>query len=122
MNCYELIYWPFVKQTINNTQRDPANDEYVRKGLQVAVERIEINQPGFRHRHHGTHGMIRSVTRSAFVLLAAYHNHGLEDLLPHGWFELLASVDGLLEYWQDDIAETTTWRNMMKVLIDNIRI
>ncbi|KAG4439842.1 hypothetical protein IFR05_004691 [Cadophora sp. M221] len=117
LNCYELIYWPFVNHTINGGQRDPASDEYVKKGLQVAANRIEINQPGFKHRHHGTYGMIKSVTRSTFVLLAASHNNGLEDLMPVGWMGLLPCVDELLEFWEDEIAAAAGWREMMKVLV-----
>lgn len=122
MNCYELIYWPFVEYAINSSQRDIANEEYVRKGLQVAVERIEINRPGFLHRHHGTQLMIRSVTRSAFVLLAARLTPELGDIVPRDMFEVLASVDGLLLYWQDDLVEAATWRDMMKVLVENINV
>ncbi|KAH7342785.1 hypothetical protein BKA65DRAFT_537985 [Rhexocercosporidium sp. MPI-PUGE-AT-0058] len=118
LNCYELIYWPFVKHAINGGQRDPVSDEYVKKGLQAAANRIETNQPGFKHRHHGTYGMIRSVTRSAFVLLAACHNNGLGDLMPVSWIDLLRSVDELLEFWEDEIADAVRWREMMKVLVE----
>lgn len=121
LNCYELIYWPFIKHAINSRHRNQANDEYVKKGLQVAVERIQTNEPGFRHRHHGTYGMIKSVTRSAFVLLAAFHNGGMTYLIPDSWFELMLGVDGLLEFWQDELAEAAMWRAMMKVLIENMQ-
>ncbi|KAL5329048.1 hypothetical protein ACEPPN_002557 [Leptodophora sp. 'Broadleaf-Isolate-01'] len=118
LNCYELIYWPFVNHVINGGQRDPISDEYVKKGLQAAANRIETNQPGFKHRHHGTYGMIRSVTRSTFVLLAACHNNSLEDLMPVGWMGLLPCVDELLEFWEDEIAAAVKWREMMKVLVE----
>lgn len=107
-----------MKHAINGGQRDPTSDEYVKKGLQVAANRIDTNQPGFKHRHHGTYGMIRSVTRSTFVLLAACHNRQFKDLMPVGWFDLLSRVDELLEFWEDEITSARSWREMMKVLIE----
>ncbi|KAG4422949.1 hypothetical protein IFR04_003861 [Cadophora malorum] len=118
LNCYELIYWPFVKHAVNGGQQDQKSDEYIKKGLQVAADRIAINQPGFKHRHHGTYGMIKSVTRSTFVLLAACHSNRLQHLMPVGWLELLPSVDDLLEFWEDEIAAAASWREMMKLLVE----
>lgn len=120
LNCYELIYWPFVKHTINSSHRNPINDEYVKKGLQVAIDRIEINQPGFTHRHHGTYFMIKCVTRSAFVLLAAHHSRGLDDLMPQGWLGLMGSVDGLLEFWQEELPGAWGWRETLKTLVKDV--
>lgn len=110
-----------MKHAINGGQRDSASDEYIKKGLQVAADRIAINQPGFKHRHHGTYGMIKSVTRSTFVLLAACHNNQLKDLMPIGWLELLPSVDDLLEFWEDEISAAASWREMMKLLVEEAR-
>ncbi|KAK0125362.1 hypothetical protein ONS95_000616 [Cadophora gregata] len=121
LNCYELMYWPFVKHAINGGQRDLASDDYVKKGLQIAADRNEINQPGFKHRHHGTYGMIRSVTRSTFVLLAARQSSRLQDFMPVDWFDLLPSVDHLLEFWEDEIPAAFTWRGMRKLLVEQAR-
>ena len=111
-----------MKHAVKGSHRNPANDRYVKKGLQVAVERIETNQPGFRHRHHGTYGMIKSVTRSFFVLLAAYHHQGLEDLMPEAWFNLYPTIDSLLEFWQDELASAENWRDIMRLLVGKTHI
>ncbi|OBT99227.2 hypothetical protein VE01_02745 [Pseudogymnoascus verrucosus] len=116
-NCYEFIYWPFIKHTINSPFRNLSTDEYVRKGLQVAMDRLNLNRPGFKHRHHGTYYLIRSCTRSAFVLLAAHFKGNLEDLMPIGWFETIWSVVDLLEFWQDELPDARRWRDSMTHLM-----
>lgn len=117
-NCYEFIYWPFIKHTINSPFRNLSTDEYVRKGLQAAMDRLNINKPGFKHRHHGTYYLIRSCTRSAFVLLAAHLKGNLEDLMPIGWFETIWSVVDLLEFWQDELPIARRWRDIITHLME----
>lgn len=117
-NCYEFIYWPFIKHTINSPFRNLSTDEYVRKGLQAAMDRVNINRPGFKHRHHGTYYLIRSCTRSAFVLLAAHLKGNLEDLMPVGWFEIIWGVVDLLEFWQDELPIARRWRDVITHLME----
>jgi len=119
-NCYEFIYWPFVKNTITNPFRHFTNDDYVRKGLRAAMKRLEVNKPGFKHQHHGTYFMIRSCTRSAFVLLAAHFKGNLKDLMPNGWFETIWSVVDLLGFWQDNLPPARRWRDMMTHLMNQV--
>tara|TARA_R110002060_G_scaffold34779_4_gene45604 strand:+ start:708 stop:836 length:129 start_codon:yes stop_codon:yes gene_type:complete len=38
--------------------------------------------------------------------------------MPVGWLELLPSVDDLLEFWEDEIAAAASWREMMKLLVE----
>jgi hypothetical protein len=88
MNCYENMYWPFTTRAINfPTSRNRAFDDFTRRGLQVCVDRIRVNENGFQHRHHGTFFMLRSVTRSALVLIAAKTCRHLDGLLPIEWYE-----------------------------------
>ncbi|KAJ9241433.1 transcriptional regulator family: Fungal Specific TF [Paecilomyces variotii] len=105
LDCYEWMYFPFMAETINHGQRDPSVDEYARKGLQMSVDRIRKNQPGFNHRHHGTWLMLRSCTRSALILLAASHSREAQDLMPEGWQEAVKSAMDMLRFWEEEVSD-----------------
>jgi hypothetical protein len=111
LDCYEMMYWPFVVDAVNShyTQahsRAPHNssitDSFARKGLLVCVQRIQKNERGFYHRHHGTWLMLRSCTRSALVLLGARNSARLAGLLPAGWEEAVYKVCGMLRFWANE--------------------
>lgn len=76
------------------------------KALSLHVERIQVNKPGFYHRHHGTWFMIRSCSRSATMLLrAAIHNQATERVednlrLPDGWHGAVLDVIELHWHWR----------------------
>lgn len=115
LDCYEWMYFPFMAETINRGRRDPSIDEYARKGLQMSVDRIRKNQPGFNHRHHGTWLMLRSCTRSALILLAAYHSRGVQDLMPQGWQEAVKSAMDMLRFWEDEVSDA---RDRLQVITE----
>src|SRR6187402_3167342 len=70
LDCYEMMYWPFVVDAIHGTLRpSPSSESFARKGFQLCVQRVDQNERGFYQRHHGTWLMLRSCTRSALVLL-----------------------------------------------------
>jgi len=126
INMYEMLYWPFVDAVINHvpnaadadaddgvgrssssTNNNTALIGLVTKGLQTHVDRIQVNIPGFRHRHHGTPCMLRSCGRSALVLLAAASklqgsvNQGLLPLfeMPADWKSAVVAIIEMNRYW-----------------------
>lgn len=105
MNFYELIYWPFLDAMINQQQGFLAVEEYGRKGLHCCSERIRLNKPGFRHRHHGTWFMLQSCTRSALILLAAAHTSYAVELMPDGWRYSVIDVMEMLRFWEHEVGD-----------------
>ena len=67
----------------------------------MCVQRIEKNETGFHQRHHGTWLMLRSCTRSAFVLIAGERS-GMNYLLPENWETAVGKTLQLLRYWQEE--------------------
>ncbi|KAI9044786.1 C6 zinc finger domain protein [Aspergillus affinis] len=58
------------------TERIVDEDQYLvrslaRKGLQKHMERLWVNRPGYKHRHHGTLFLLRNCSRSALILIDA---------------------------------------------------
>jgi hypothetical protein len=111
INVYEILYWPFVDWGLRPGSIDnstPLLQRLATKGLQIHVDRIIVNRPGFTHRHHGTFGMIKSCTRSALILLAAgsAQNSAFEDhhnqpyQMPMDWPDAVHEVIQLLENWK----------------------
>jgi Fungal Zn(2)-Cys(6) binuclear cluster domain len=108
-NVYEMIYWPFLTPYLgleNSSYDEMAkNDSEMRvlaeKALQAHVDRIILNRPGFKHRHHGTWPMIRSCTRSLMVLIKC----ATSLPMPVGWVEAAQEVIELNRYWQLESAD-----------------
>lgn len=96
------MYWHSIVDTVHGRQRGGATELFVRKGLLVCVQRVQINEEGFYHRHHGTWLMLRSCTRSALVLLAAARCPCLVSALPAGWEEAVLKVMSMLSFWKDE--------------------
>lgn len=120
LNLWEVIYWPFLEIFINWRIHIPDVKQYVRKGLQIGIDRIHINRPGFRHRHHGTWLMLQSCTRSALGLLAAAYSPEAACLLPSDWKEAVFDTIGLLRFWQDEAADASDRLNILEELISGI--
>ncbi|KAH8809201.1 hypothetical protein F5884DRAFT_396765 [Xylogone sp. PMI_703] len=102
LDCYEMMYWPFVVDAIHGKLRSATAESFARKGFVVCVQRIMKNESGFYHRHHGTWLMLRSCTRSALVLLAAARAPGLRGLLPADWEIAVYKVTVMLNYWKEE--------------------
>ncbi|KAJ2892232.1 uncharacterized protein MKZ38_010101 [Zalerion maritima] len=107
-NVFELIYWPFVVSVLDSQRQQPHTSPLspsprvlglASKGLETHVRRLTINEPGFRHRHHGTLFMIASCTRSALVLTAA-RIAGLNIPMPESWDNAVWKALALLEFWE----------------------
>jgi hypothetical protein len=89
----------------------------VRKGLQVCVQRVDINEKGFYHRHHGTWLMLRSCTRSALVLLATARCSDLVSLMPEGWEEAVAKVMAMLGFWKGESRDVMDRLQILETLV-----
>jgi hypothetical protein len=96
------MYWHPIVDTVHRRQCSSSTELFVRKGLLVCVQRVQINEEGFYHRHHGTWLMLRSCTRSALVLLAAARCPELVPTLPEGWEEAILKVVDMLSFWKDE--------------------
>jgi hypothetical protein len=120
LDCYEMIYWPFVVDAIHEKLiSDPELEAFARKGLHLCVERIEKNESGFYHRHHGTWLMLRSCTRSALVLCGAALKD-LKSLLPSDWKTVVEKVVHLLRYWRDEAKDVADRLEILQGLLRDI--
>lgn len=108
------MYWPFVADAVHGKlRRGRRAEEFLRAGLQVCMERIVENRKGFYHRHHGTWLMIRSCSRSSFVLLAAVQCADVAPHVPMGWKDAVMDVAEMLRLWKD---ESTDVYEMLDIL------
>lgn len=104
LDCQEIIYWHAVVDKLS-LQLQHSRETFLRKGLQLCVDRIEHNKRGFYHRHHGTWLMIRSCTRSALVLIAASSCDDLDQTLPYGWEQAISDVTAMLRFWNEESSD-----------------
>lgn len=105
LDCYEMMYWPFMTDIILNgitNGRNPEMEQLASKSLFYGVQRIQRNEHGFFNRHHGTWLMLRSCTRSALVLIAARKDPILVTLLPTGWEQAVWKVANMLRFWRKE--------------------
>lgn len=103
IDCYEMMYWPFIVESIyGRVDNDATSNFFLKKGLELCVRRIEENESGFKHRHHGTWLMLRSCTRSTLVLLSAARSKNLTSFLPRGWESEVRKVIEMLRHWKDE--------------------
>jgi hypothetical protein len=102
LDSYELMYWPFIATAINGTTESghTVSQDFARKALNVAVQRIDKNEPGFFYRHHGTWAMLRACTRSGLTLLAASRTPHVKHLLPENWRHAVGKVVEMLRFWR----------------------
>lgn len=131
INVWEILYWPYVIWAIASgapTENEALIMQWANKGLQVHVDRIRVNRPGFSHRHHGTFGMVKCCTRSALILLAAANsytfsaNNSEQEVashMPGGWQEAVKEVIRLLEAWEHESADLSTMVVTLNQLYQN---
>jgi hypothetical protein len=117
LDCYEVMYWPFVVEAVNGKSRGGDADAFVRKGLRMCVERIEKNESGFYHRHHGIWLTLRSCTRSALVLLAAHSSPELCLSMPLNWEAAIEKVMTMLRFWQIESRDARDRLNILQALL-----
>ncbi|KAF5024666.1 hypothetical protein F66182_3288 [Fusarium sp. NRRL 66182] len=118
VNFFECIYWPFVMAHLAAVERGcpipiPGR-QYADKGLEYHVLRVEINEAGFLHRHHGTWFMIRACIRSATVLLGA---RLLGSAMPRGWEDAIQRIMQLLWSWEDEIPGLSNHRTFLQGIL-----
>jgi hypothetical protein len=117
LDCYEVMYWPFVVEAVNGKSRGGDTDTFVKKGLRMCVERIHKNESGFYHRHHGIWLTLRSCTRSALVLLAARNSPELCLSMPPDWETAIEKVMAMLRFWQTESRDARDRLNILKALL-----
>jgi len=120
MNFYEMIYWPFLDAVINQRECFVAVEAYGRKGLHCCIERIRLNKPGFKHRHHGTWFMLQSCTRSALVLLAAARSPRAAGLNPDGGREAVIDVMEMLRFWEHEVGDAGDRLRILESLFESV--
>lgn len=127
LDCYEMMYWPFIVAAVDYDALDPTAaipngtmESFVHKALVVCVERIEKNEQGFFYRHHGTWLMLRSCTRSAFVLLAAARLEKLALLMPDRWHEAVEKVTEMLRYWRRESRDVEDRLRLVETLLGGL--
>lgn len=122
LDCYEMIYWPFVVDVIRgNIRSNQESRDIARKGLRICVQRINDNENGFFYRHHGTWLMIRSCTRSAMILIGAYLS-GQTSLLEPDWVLSVTMVIRMLEYWEKDSQDIVHYIRVLTKLMDEVSV
>jgi hypothetical protein len=120
LDCYEMMYWPFVIDAVHGGLEGFDMDSFSRKGLRVCIDRIQKNESGFYHRHHGTWLMLRSCTRSALVLLAAARSPQLHSRLPFGWEMAIGKVIGMLNYWREESRDVLDRLDILEALMSGL--
>lgn len=108
LDCYEMMYWPFLTEIIFNGPPDGASrdlENLAYKSLYYCIRRIERNEHGFFNRHHGTWLMLRACTRSALVLIAAKRDPVLSSMLPDEWEQAVWKVTSMLKFWRKESRE-----------------
>ncbi|KAF2185326.1 hypothetical protein K469DRAFT_739037 [Zopfia rhizophila CBS 207.26] len=135
LNFNELVYWSFGNAildgelwfTVQNRPQGAYIIQLAERALCAHARRIEVNRPGFRHRHHGTWPMIRTCTRSALVLtgcaltLQRRQPRGNRPVIPHRWQELVTEVVDLLMYWERERAELREKRFVLEWALNMAR-
>ena len=116
------MYWPFVIEAIHGRLGGGAVESFSRKGLIVCVERIQKNESGFYHRHHGTWLMLRSCTRSALVLLAAARSSRLSELLPVDWELAVYKVIAMLNHWKEESRDVFDRLDIVETLMRGLTL
>lgn len=112
-----MMYWPFIVDAVH---AKATNEAFARKGLQICVERIQKNESGFYHRHHGTWLMLRSCTRSALVLLAAARAPALAALLPGNWEREVYRVMEMLRHWKQESKDVADRLDIIESLMNGV--
>jgi len=122
LDCYEMMYWPFVIQAVHGRLGGIDVDSFSRKGLLVCTDRIQKNESGFYHRHHGTWLMLRSCTRSSLVLLAAARSTHLYSRLPVEWEMAICKVIDMLNYWKGESRDVLDRLEILEALMKGVAV
>lgn len=121
INLYEMLYWPFVMASLSSLALGKpvtvTTSKLAKRGLETHIHQVQVNEPGFCHRHHGAFFMIRACSRSAFVLAASAK---LGSPMPPNWEQSVYSVIGMLSYWEDEDRDLTHWKATMEAEMAHI--
>jgi hypothetical protein len=76
INLYEVVYWPFLSAHLDGSIPDFAQlapfTHLAQTAIDYHVSRLKVNEPGYRHRHHGTLPLLGSCSRSTMILVAVW--------------------------------------------------
>ncbi|KAH8895203.1 hypothetical protein GQ53DRAFT_629904, partial [Thozetella sp. PMI_491] len=124
LHVYELVYWPFLLAALRDHSpmgHDIAFPELIQKGIDLHLQHLYVNEPGFRHRHHGTFLMIGACARSSLVLLLVarwvdrFGPSGPRGVvLPPSWKQAVWGVVNMLRYWESDAPAFGTWKEVIE--------
>ncbi|KAL2829440.1 C6 zinc finger domain protein [Aspergillus cavernicola] len=100
----------------------------VRKGLQKHMERLRVNEIGYRHRHHGTLFLLRNCTRSTMVLVAAALaiQHQLDQrvnpdiTMPLGWRQAVFLALEMNRYWEAESVDSRYLARILRVMWEKV--
>ncbi|KAL2207829.1 hypothetical protein CC79DRAFT_777950 [Sarocladium strictum] len=135
INLYETIYWPFLaahldSQSLSGDVLEPFSS-LAQAALDHHALRLEVNEPGYRHRHHGTVPMLRSCSRSAAVLVATWR-HNIQSnssshsesscklRMPSNWYGGVQRVIGATDYWAAEFPKLDRTRLVLAKSISDI--
>ncbi|KAH7121295.1 hypothetical protein B0J11DRAFT_590340 [Dendryphion nanum] len=108
LDTYDVLYIPFLEGALCKEEFDQKTTDtlnaYARKALDYCVIRIPEYNQGYNIRHHGTWLMIRTVVRSALMILSV-RAAGRIDLLPHVWKETVLNAVSVLRPWKDECVD-----------------
>lgn len=128
-NLFEMIYWPFLWAHLDNSALDASMltpfTGLAEKAVDHHARRLTINEPGYRHRHHGTFPMMQSCSRSALILLATWfhnqpaqpaggHGSGCSLHMPPDWAISVTAVLRLLEFWSSETPNFDSARGVLE--------
>lgn len=119
---HELISWPFIYAVVNDRATAPLIRQQAARGFSSHLERLNINKPGFYHRHHGTWLMIRSSARSACILLAGAQAASTSELLPPHWQEAVEAAISMIHFWSSDNDGLAITADLLNHLFSNIQV
>ncbi|KAL2846896.1 C6 zinc finger domain protein [Aspergillus pseudoustus] len=141
IDMYEIMYWPFVDAVINAIPNATSIDStgwddqllvrsLARKGLAKHVERLWVNQPGYKHRHHGTLFLLRNCCRSALVLIAAAlavasppdRQPGPSLAMPSGWRHAVLLALDMTRYWEDQSVDSAYLARILESAWEKVQL
>ncbi|KAH6681338.1 hypothetical protein B0J14DRAFT_613334 [Halenospora varia] len=117
---HEMISWPFIYAVLNEQEDAPRVRHWAAKGFAFHLERLNINRPGYYHRHHGTWLMIRSSARSACILLAGAQSSFTAELLPPNWQDAVEAAISMLRFWSHDCEGLAVTVDLLTCLLSNV--
>lgn len=121
LDCYEIMYWPFVVNIISGEARDePIPLSFASKAISICIERIRKSRGRCRQRQYATWLILRRSTRSALLLFAANLTPQLKQILPPQWKSSVYAVMEMLQVWADELKDARHRLSILETLMKNV--